>query len=221
MLVRRLPLVAGMLGGSLLLLNRLAYSPELLNSQSRSDALGVLLSALLILTGLLWQQVQPLPPKSVEMEGEQGFELWSDLPESLQLELGWATRTLLLVSPAQSVSLWYRERLLLRRGILAATDYTVGKTYPPGTILKRIATKHQPVYLVDLKLDPARVEFDFMPAMTQALLCEPVGNDGVLVLGADAPRSFTESDREWIEAIAQKLDRHLSEMDIDGQSSES
>jgi len=39
----------------LLLINRL-LTPQLTNSQARADALGVILSAMLILTGLLWQQ---------------------------------------------------------------------------------------------------------------------------------------------------------------------
>ncbi len=209
MVVRYLPLVAGMLGGSLLLLNRLAFSPDLLNSQSRSDALGVLLSALLILTGLLWQQVQPLPPKAVELEGEQGFELEDSLTDEQKLELGWATRSILLASPAQAIVLVYDNRLVLRRGILSDIDYSPGHTIEPGTILQRVLSQHKPVYLVDLKLFPARVEFDYLPANTQALLCEPVGERGALIAGADAPRSFTERDREWIRAIVQKLDRTL------------
>ena len=209
MVVRYLPFVAGMVGGSLLLVNRLAFSPELLTSQSRSDALGVLLSALLILTGLLWQQVQPLPPKAVELEGEQGFDLDDRLTEGQRLELGWATRSLLLASPAQTIAVIYDNRLVLRRGILAETRYAPGDEVELGSILQRVLSQQKPVYLVDLKLFPARVEFDYFPANTQALLCEPIGDRGVLIAGADAPRSFTERDRDWIRAIVQKLDNVL------------
>ena len=210
MVVRYLPLVAGILGGSLLVINRLAFSPDLLNSQSRSDALGVALSALLILTGLLWQQVQPKQPTSVVLEGKQGFELDETLTQAQALELGWATRSLLLVSPAQTAVLFYNDCLLLRRGILPDSDSArVGECIELGNILRRTIDRQQPVYLVDLKLFPARFEFDFLPSNTQAVLCEPVGNRGVLVLGADAPRRFTERDRDWIQAIAQKLDSVL------------
>ncbi len=209
MVVRYLPLVTGIMGGSLLLLNRLAFSPDLLTSQSRSDALGVVLSALLILTGLLWQQVQPLPPKAVELEGKQGFELEDTLTDEQKLELGWATRSLLLASPAQSIVLIYDNCLILRRGILSDINYGPGQTIEPGTILQRVLSQHKSVYLVDLKLFPARVEFDYLPVNTQALLCEPIGERGALIAGADAPRSFTERDREWIQAIVQKLERTL------------
>ena len=37
--------------------------------------LGVILSAVLILTGLIWQQVQPRSPDTVELIGEEGFIL--------------------------------------------------------------------------------------------------------------------------------------------------
>jgi nitrate reductase gamma subunit len=56
--LRLLPLAVGGLGATLLLVNRL-LTPELTDSQARGDVLGVILSAVLILTGLIWQQVQP------------------------------------------------------------------------------------------------------------------------------------------------------------------
>ncbi|MGK7907648.1 MAG: cofactor assembly of complex C subunit B [Synechococcus sp.] len=210
MVVRYLPLVAGILGGSLLLINRIAFSPALLNSQSRSDALGVVLSALLILTGLLWQQVQPKQPKAVVLEGKQGFEFDETLTQTQTLELGWATRSLLLASPAQTIAVIYDSCLLLRRGILSDGDSgMLGESIQLGSILQRVVSQQKPVYLVDLKLFPARFEFDFLPSNTQAVLCEPIGDRGILVLGSDAPRSFTERDRDWIQAIVQKLDSVL------------
>ena len=60
--LRFIPLVAGGLGGVLLLINRLLTS-QLTDFQARSDALGVILSATLILIGIIWQQIQPLPPE--------------------------------------------------------------------------------------------------------------------------------------------------------------
>lgn len=78
--LRRLPIVVGGLASVLLLVNRLLTS-QLTDSQARSDALGVILSAVLILTGLIWQQVQPRSPEVVELLGEEGFELAPGLPE--------------------------------------------------------------------------------------------------------------------------------------------
>ena len=70
--LRLLPIVVGILGGTLLLVNRL-LTESLTSSQARSDALGVLLSALLILTGLLWQRIQPRSPDAVDLIGQAGF----------------------------------------------------------------------------------------------------------------------------------------------------
>ena len=63
--LRLLPFAVGGLAGGLLLINRLLTS-QLSNSQARSDAVGVIVCAVLILTGLLWQQVQPKPPDAVD-----------------------------------------------------------------------------------------------------------------------------------------------------------
>ncbi len=116
--LRRLPIVVGGLCGLLLLINRL-LTPQLTNSQSRADVLGVILSAMLILTGLLWQQVQPRSPDTVDLIGEQGFELAPDLPEAVRTELAWASHLLLTNTVTRSLVVWYQGKLLLRRGILS------------------------------------------------------------------------------------------------------
>lgn len=202
--LRQLPLVAGGLAGVLLLLNRF-LTPQLTDSQARSDALGVLLSALLILTGLLWQQVQPRPPEVVDLVGEEGFELAPDLPEAVKTELAWASHQLLTNTVTRSLVVWYHGRVLLRRGILGANSQV-----KPGAILQRVLDKQKAVYLVALKLYPGRIEFDYLPENTQGVICQPVGNRGVMVLGANAPRSYTKQDENWIEGIANKLDDTLS-----------
>ncbi|MEO1561760.1 MAG: cofactor assembly of complex C subunit B, partial [Cyanobacteria bacterium J06632_19] len=81
--LKRLPIVVGGLGAVLLLINRL-YSPQLTESQARADVLGVILSAVLILTGLIWQQVQPRTPEAVELIGEEGFILVPDLSDAVK-----------------------------------------------------------------------------------------------------------------------------------------
>jgi hypothetical protein len=84
--LRQLPLVAGGLAGTLLMVNRL-LTPQITDSQARSDVLGVIISALLILTGLLWQQVQARSPDSVQLIGSEGFEFAPDLPDAVKVEL--------------------------------------------------------------------------------------------------------------------------------------
>lgn len=197
--LRRLPIVVGGLGGTLLLINRLLTS-QLTDTQARSDVLGVILSALLILTGLLWQQVTPRSPDVVELIGEQRFELAPDLPEAVRTELAWASHLLLTNTVTRSLVILYKGKVLLRRGILP-TEAEV----KPGPIVQRVLEKHKPIYLVDLKIYPGRIEFNYLPENTQGVICQPIGQ-GVMILGANAPRSYTKQDETWIAGIADKLD---------------
>ena len=200
---RFLPLVVGGLGGVLLLLNRF-FTAELTNSQSRSDVLGVLLCSLLILTGLLWQQVQPRIPDAVVLEGVQGMELYNGLGEQLKLELAWASHILLTNTVTKTVIVYYQGIVLLRRGILPEkSQLTI------GPILERVLQGSHPVYLVSLSLYPGRFEFDYLPSNTQGVICQPIGKKGVLVLGANVPRSYSKQDENWIAALAEKLDSSL------------
>ncbi|MDS3862252.1 cofactor assembly of complex C subunit B [Thermosynechococcaceae cyanobacterium BACA0444] len=197
--LRLMPLAAGVVGGVLLLLNRLT-SVELTTSQARSDVVGTILGAFLILTGLIWQQVQPRPPESVTLNGTEQFDLLETLPDALKLELAWASHSLLTNTPTQALVIWYRGQVLLRRGILPETTLTT-----PGPIVQQALTKERPIYLVKLPLYPGRVEFDYLPDNTQGLICQPLGKAGVLILGANAPRSYTRQDERWVTAIAEKI----------------
>ena len=207
-IVRLLPFLAGGLGGILLLINRLT-TPELLNSQARSDVVGVILSAVLILIGLIWQQVQARAPDSVVLIGEEGFELDPNLPDEVKTELAWATHLLLTNTVTRSLIIYHQGKVLLRRGILGKTAEV-----KPGQILNRVLEQQKPVYLVALKAYPGRIEFDYLPENTQGVICQPLDNRGALILGANAPRSYTRQDERWIEGIADKLSATLNSYHI-------
>jgi hypothetical protein len=203
--LRRLPLVVGGLGAGLLLVNRL-LTTELTASQARGDVLGVIVSAVLILTGLIWQQVQPRSPDAVQLIGKEDFVLAPDLSKALKTELAWASHLLLTNTVTRSLVVFYQGRVLLRRGILGPKSEVV-----PGPILKRVLEKQRPVYLVDLKVYPGRIEFDYLPENTQGIICQPIGDQGAMILGANVPRSYTQQDENWIAGIADKLAVTLSE----------
>ena len=197
--LRILPMIVGGLGGTLLMINRF-FTPNLLASQARSDVVGVILSAFLILTGLLWQQIQPRPPDTVKLIGESGFELLPELSEIVKTELAWASSLLLTNTVTRTVIIWYQGKVLLRRGILPPESQI-----KPGAIFKRVLDKQKPIYLVDLKVYPGRIEFNYLPENTQGVICQPISNNGVMILGANAPRSYTKQDENWISGIADKL----------------
>jgi len=199
-----LPLVVGGLGGLALLANRMVTA-NLTTSQSRADALGVLLSAVLILTGLLWQQVQPKLPESVTLVGEEGFTIAESLPEAIKTELAWASHILLTNTVTKVVVIYYDRQTILRRGIFGKSDQL-----NIGTITERVMKTQKPVYLVKLELYPGRIEFDYLPENTQGVIVQPLGEKGVMVLGANVPRSYTKQDENWVAAIADKLAYNLS-----------
>jgi hypothetical protein len=207
-ILRLIPLVAGSLGGILLLVNRF-NTASLTESQSRSDVLGVILSAVLILVGLIWQQIQPRSPDAVTLIGKEGFELDPNLPDELKTELAWASHLLLTNTATKSVVIYDRGKVLLRRGILG-----VNPEVKLGPIVKRVLEKQKPIYLVELKLYPGKIEFDYLPENTQGIICQPLADKGALILGANAPRSYTKQDENWIEGIADKLAETLDRYNL-------
>ena len=144
MMIRYLPLVVGTVGGLALLANRMVTA-NLTASQSRADALGVLLSAVLILIGLLWQQVQPKPPEAVILVGEEGLEIDENLPEAVKTELAWATHILLTNTVTKAVAIYYDRQTILRRGILGKSNQV-----NIGTIAARVMKTQKPIYLFKL-----------------------------------------------------------------------
>jgi hypothetical protein len=210
-ILRLLPFFAGGLGGLLLLANRL-LTTQLTDSQARSDALGVIEGAVLILVGLLWQQIQAKPPDTVTLIGETGLEFESELSETAKTELAWASHLLLTNTVTRSLVVYYAGKTLLRRGVLGKNSQV-----KPGAIVKRVLDTGKPVYLVNLNLYPGKVEFDYLPENTQGVICQPIGDQGVLILGANAPRSYTKQDEAWIEGIADKLSVTFSESSVEKQ----
>jgi Cofactor assembly of complex C subunit B, CCB2/CCB4 len=197
--LRLLPFGVGGIAGTFLLVNRL-ISEGLTPAQSRSDVVGVILCAVMVLIGLLWQRVQPRNPDAVVLLGKEGLEMSADLSAAVQTELAWASHLLLTNTATRSISLYNDGQTILRRGILAEQGQVV-----PGPILERVLKTQKPIYLVDVKVYPGRIEFNYLPENVQGLVCQPVGTKGVLILAANAPRSYTRQDEAWIAGIADKL----------------
>jgi hypothetical protein len=204
-ILRLLPLFAGIVGGMVLMFNRFATA-DLTPSQARSDVMGVILSGILILVGLIWQRVQPRLPDTVDLIGREGLEFAPDLPETVKIELAWASHLLLTNTVTKSLIVYYQGQVLLRRGILSENSEV-----KVSNIIKRVLETGTAVYLVNLNLYPAKIEFDYLPENTQGLICQPIGKEGVLILGANAPRSYTKQDEIWIEGIADKLANTFSQ----------
>ncbi|VAH37851.1 unnamed protein product [Triticum turgidum subsp. durum] len=79
-----------------------------------------------------------------------------------------------------------------------------------GSLYKSAMESKKQSYLANLALYPGRTELPFLPANTQALILQPIGDKGIAVIGGDTIRGFTNLDQAWIGMIADKLDATLS-----------
>ena len=156
---------------------------------------------MLLLTSILLRQINPVPPESVVLDGKEGFELESDLPENLQSELAWASHLLLSNTVTQSIVVYYQEKTLLRRGIIGGENPTV----TIGNIVERVIQNQRPLYLVDLKHYPGKIEFDYLPSNIQGLICLPLNQKGMMIVATNIPRSYTKQDEKWIQGISDKI----------------
>lgn len=202
----RFCLAAGVLGLALCVANQLSAA-ELSPALERSSVLASLLAVGLMLVAILWTRAVPLAPERVELEGEQGLELSHGLPETLQQDLGWGSQLLLTATPAASILVLWRGQILLRRGMLADAQFI------PGAISQRAWSTQKAVSLVNLKLYPGRAEFAGLPANIPAVIVQPIGSEGLVLLGGWSPRCFSRSDEAWLEGWSQKLRTQLESLD--------
>lgn len=202
----RLCLAAGVLGLALCVANQLTAA-ELTPALERAAVLSSLLAVGLMLVSILWTRAVPLAPERVDLPGEQGLQLVDDLPEALRQELGWGSQMLLTATPAATVLLHWRGRTLLARGVLSPDRFQ------PGAICERAWHTQKAIGLVNLKLYPGRDEFAGLPEGIPAVIVQPIGEAGVLLLGGWSPRCFSRSDEAWLEGWSRKLRTPLEQLD--------
>lgn len=165
----------------------------------RAAVLASFLAVGLMLIGVLWTRAVPEAPTRVALEGRQGLELAEGLPADLAEELGWGSQMLLTASAAAVVVVLWQDRCLLRRGLLSDSTFT------PGTICARTQTKGTAISLVDLRLYPGRDEFASLLPGLPSVVVQPLGEDGLVVLGGWSPRCFSRSDLVWLEGWSRRI----------------
>ena len=198
----RLCTAAGALGLTLTVANQLT-APLLEPALQRSSALAALASVGLMLVGVLWTRAVPLAPQRVEFQGDEGQLLRSDLPLALQSELQWGSRQLLTATPAVVVLLWWQGQVLLLRGLLSPQSRQLH--FAPGAICRQAQQRQRRIHLVDLRHYPGREEFEPLLEGLPSVLVQPIGADGLLLLGGWSPRCFSNSDEIWVEGWAARL----------------
>ncbi|MEW5301669.1 MAG: hypothetical protein WDW36_004514 [Sanguina aurantia] len=208
---RALPLYTGIAGITTLLFNRvfsgIAPVVDASSSQSRADVLGIVMSAVLLLTGLQWIAIKAKALVTVPIEGApiDFINATIKLPPGAVEELEWAWTSLSKATRARSLVLMYQDQVVLFKGVIQP-----GVKPPsalPGDICKKAMSSGQGNYLANLVLYPGRKEFTaFLPEATQGVAVQPVGSQGVLILGTDTVRGLSRLDQAWLAAVAGKLE---------------
>jgi hypothetical protein len=194
----RVVLAIGLVGLVVAVVNQL-LAPQLDPPLERASVLASLLAVVLLVVGALWQRVVPEAAARAALDGKDGCELADDVPEALAQELGWGSAMLLTATPAATLLLHDGRRTLLRRGLLGSDAFA------PGPICRQALSRQRAISLVDLRLYPGRAEFDGLLEGLPAVVVQPVGEAGVLLLGGWSPRCFSASDLRWIDGWARKL----------------
>ncbi|WP_228008879.1 cofactor assembly of complex C subunit B [Cyanobium sp. LEGE 06113] len=199
----KLCLSCGLLGLALTVSNQLtagSLSPPL----ERAGVLASLLAVGLMLVAVLWTRAVPEAAARAPLTGREGLELAEGLSAAVAEELGWGSRMLLTATPAAVVLVQWKQNCLLRRGLLADTPFT------PGAICRQAMARGRVISLVNLALYPGREEFAALLPELPAVVVQPLGEAGVLVVGGWAPRCFSRADLTWIEGWSQRLTERLA-----------
>ncbi|KAF8660242.1 hypothetical protein HU200_057808 [Digitaria exilis] len=219
-LVRGLPIIVG--GASLVavLLNRavsgIAAVADASSSQSRADILTLALSVTDILAGLVWLSIRPKSISPVVPRGVECKRVGPDVPSSALHELLWTWDSLTTATCCKSLVVVYGGNCILQIGVAVGSPED-GNALPvdtqkfiQGSLYKSAMESKKQSYLANLALYPGRSELPFLPANTQALILQPIGDKGIAIVGGDTIRGFTSIDQAWIAMIADKLDATLS-----------
>ena len=115
-------LLSGVLVLGLSILNA-STAETITPSLERADVLAGMAGVGLMLVSILWTRVSPRSPEAVELEGEQGFVLSSDLADEVRAELAWGSHQFLTATSAATILVFWMDSVLLRRGLLGAGDF--------------------------------------------------------------------------------------------------
>ena len=207
----RLCLFSGLLVLGLAVFNALSadtFPPAL----QRAEVLAGMAGVGLMLVAVLWTRAVPLSPEAVNLEGEQGLLIAEGLTNELRTELAWGSHQFLTATSAASMLVYWDDTVLIRRGLI--TD----RVFQPGAICRRCMKRQELISLVKTALYPGREEFDPVLPGLPAVMVQPLGERGWIVLGGWSERCFTRADERWLTGWAERLRTELERTAADGQA---
>ncbi len=165
----------------------------------RGETISGIASIILITIGYLWTEINPKQPSKVFLNGEEAFELSSELSKEQKHELAWGSHLILTATAASTVLIFWDNKVILRRGLIT------NKSFIPGNICKRAIEQQRLISLVNTELFPGKEEFDSVLDGLPAVIVYPLSRKGLTIVGGWSKRSFTKSDEKWISGWSDKL----------------
>ena len=194
-----------------------AWTAQTINPElQRAEVIAGLAAVGLMLIAVLWTRANPRSAERQELPGEQGLVMIDDLDEMVRQELGWGSHMLLTATSAATLLVYWRGRVLLRRGLIGS------ESFEPGAICQRAMERNTLVSMVKTALFPGRREFDAVLPDLPSVVVSAIGHDGVVILGGWSERCFTRSDEIWLKGWIERLRTTLegdSSDPIDSESS--
>ncbi|CAM6029644.1 unnamed protein product [Sphagnum balticum] len=230
--VRNVPLVLGSLSMLGILINRsvsgVALVADASSAQSRADVLVLALATTALLQGLVWKSIQPRAVISVQLEGVECFRIAASLPQAASQELQWVWEALSSTTRSQALVVVYGDACALQAGMAAESGDASGDAQTidvhqllNGSLCRQARETETQNYLANLALYPGRFQLLFLPSNTQAVIIQPLGEDGVLIAASNTIRGYTSRDKAWIAMIGEKLDTTLRDWALSSSSSSS
>lgn len=202
--------------GSLILLNHFSASPPISESQLRSEALGLSLAAFSVALPYFGKFLKgsEVEKRSLPEEGEQVFVISSSIGDSLKEDLAWSTYVLLRNTSTVAVMISIQGELCVR-----------GYWNCPGQMLKAqlhdwFKRKVDEIGLADVKetlyfpqYAGSALSWDILPDGTRSVFVQPLVQntdesekmDGFLLVASTAGYAYSDKDRAWIGAMADKF----------------
>tara|TARA_Y100001968_G_scaffold48540_1_gene38924 strand:- start:277 stop:894 length:618 start_codon:yes stop_codon:yes gene_type:complete len=165
----------------------------------RAETISGIASIALITIGYLWTEIKPKQPTRVKLDGEEGFELYSELSDDHKNELAWGSQQILTATAASTILIYWDNKVILRRGLISNSKFI------PGEICYRAIDQNRLISLVNTELFPGKEEFDCIIKNLPAVIVYPLSNRGLTIVGGWSKRSFTNSDEKWISGWSDKL----------------
>lgn len=229
--IRTSPIYVGCLSLAAVLLNRTVsgISPiaDASSSQSRADVLTLALAVTIVLTGLVWISIRPKYFPPVKLQGVECKRVEVTLPAKAAAELYWVRESLANITCCQSLVIVYKSSCLIQVGVMSESATVQGEAVSvdapklvQGSLCQGIWSSGKQNYMANLAIYPGRFELSFLPQNTQAVILQPLGDEGVMIVAGDRIRGFSQSDQAWISLIGEKLDATLSKVYSKKQFSE-